>query len=65
MEWVSALLEEYGAFVLSLGPRNPQAVHLLWLPRFGEPDLLAKPGFAGQTGLAGEAGLAGQTGCAG
>ena len=29
MEWVSALLDEYSVFVLSMGPRNPQAVHLL------------------------------------
>ena len=29
MEWGLALLEGYGVFVLSLGPRNPQAVHLL------------------------------------
>ena len=29
MEWVSALLAEYNVFVLSIGPRNPQAVHLL------------------------------------
>ena len=37
-------------------------VTIIWLGRFGEPGLLAKPGFAGQIGLAGGKGFAGQTG---